>query len=93
MAGAPLSTLQIITDGVKAIEAGCEKRNVNYPSLDDPLTPESIAIQESFFQDALPVIAAAHQLVATLMSPYGYYSSQGLALSICPLPATGKNNS
>lgn len=64
---------QIIASGVAAIEAGCASKNIQYPSPDDVPTPESLAIQEEFSQNALPVIAAAHQLMATLMSPHSYY--------------------
>ncbi|KAH8101294.1 O-methyltransferase [Cristinia sonorae] len=76
----PLSTLlQIITDGVKAIEVACEKRGVRYPTLDDPLTAESVALQDSLSEIALPVVAASYQLTATLMNPYGYYTTHTFA--------------
>ncbi|KAH8102740.1 S-adenosyl-L-methionine-dependent methyltransferase [Cristinia sonorae] len=65
--------LQIISDGVNSIEADCNSRNLQYPTLEDPLTPDSIALQEGYAQDALPVIAAAYQLMATLMSPHSFY--------------------
>ena len=64
---------QIIASGVATIEAGCANKHVQYPSLDDDPTPESLAIQDEFSQNALPVIAAAHQLMATLMPPHSYY--------------------
>ena len=70
----PLSALlKIISDGVATIEVECASRNVKYPSLDDPLTPESIALQEALAQETLPIIAATYQLMATLMSPHSYY--------------------
>ncbi|TCD62062.1 hypothetical protein EIP91_007521 [Steccherinum ochraceum] len=64
--------LRIITNGITAIESSCAKRGVHYPSLDDALTLDSVAIQESLVEEALPVIAAAYQVVATLMSPQSF---------------------
>ena len=63
----------VITNGISAIEAGCTSRDVQYPTLDDPPTPESLAIQQDFSDQSLLVVAAAYQLVATLMSPHSFY--------------------
>ncbi|TCD62058.1 hypothetical protein EIP91_007517 [Steccherinum ochraceum] len=88
-ATSPLSPLlKVISHGIASIEAGCAARGVSYPSLDTPLTPQSLAIQESFVTEALPVIAAAHQLMATLMNPRSFFNTllfgslQSVALGI-----------
>ncbi|TCD62059.1 hypothetical protein EIP91_007518 [Steccherinum ochraceum] len=80
--------LRIITNGITAIESSCTQRGIRYPSLDDSLTPESLAIQESLAEEALPVIAAAHQVMATLMSSRSFHqkiiygSQQSVAIGV-----------
>lgn len=64
--------LDIIENGVKAVQAKCDARGASFPSLDQPFTPESDAIREEVMTDAAPAIAAAHQLIATLENPGVY---------------------
>ena len=63
----------LIVNGISAIEAGCADRNVQYPTLDDPPTPESLAIQQEFSEQSIIIVAAAYQLMATLMPPQSFY--------------------
>ena len=71
----PLSSLlQIIAAGVADIEARCESLDLQYPSLDDAPTPERQRIQAMFTEESLPIIAATHQLMATLMTSRMFFS-------------------
>ncbi|EMD38852.1 hypothetical protein CERSUDRAFT_151553 [Gelatoporia subvermispora B] len=78
-----MSTLQalveIIANGVATIHAECDSRNAPFPSLDEPFSPESDAIRQDVYLHAIPVIAAAHQLIASLQHPSVYATSAALA--------------
>ncbi|OCH93672.1 O-methyltransferase [Obba rivulosa] len=68
----PAALAQIVANGVAAIQAECDSRGVSFPSLDDPYTPESDDIHRDVYSHIIPVIAAAHQLIATLQYPSMY---------------------
>ena len=59
---------QIITNGVKDIEAKCAERGVSYPTPQDICDPESDAIQNSFSSQATPIIAAAQDADPSIVS-------------------------
>ena len=71
---------QLISDGCDKIESLCATREQSYPSLDDPYTPATTAIQAQMAADAAPVIAAAYQLIATLTHPDPYLFNWGLSV-------------
>lgn len=71
---------KIISSSIDKIQAACDAKNVSFPSLDEPFTPEAETIRVEVFADAIPVIAAAHQLIATLQLPI--VSAFGGAVSV-----------
>lgn len=77
----PPSTLQdlaqIITDGVKTIDATCAQRGAVYPSTDVLFSSETDAVQHGVAKEAAPVLAAAYQLIATLSPPHPYLIGLG----------------
>ncbi|EMD39709.1 hypothetical protein CERSUDRAFT_112014 [Gelatoporia subvermispora B] len=60
---------RIINEGVNTIQSKCDASGKPFPSLDEPYTPESDAVRIQVIADALPIIAAANQLIATLQIP------------------------
>jgi len=81
--------IQIITNGVAAIQAGIAERDASFPSLRGSLDPESEAARDAFAAEIFVVTAAAHQLIATLASPtmypisicLGIHSSRAIAVA------------
>ena len=69
---------QIITTGIKNIESKLAERGASYPTPQVICDPESDAIQNEFSSQASPIIAAAHQLIATLSHPQPYLLGMGL---------------
>ncbi|EMD39048.1 hypothetical protein CERSUDRAFT_47409 [Gelatoporia subvermispora B] len=74
------SLAKIIAEGVANIQAGCDSRNVSFPSLDESPTAESEAIRQEVYSHVIPVIAAAHRLIATLQHPSLYAVSTVMSL-------------
>ncbi|EMD35487.1 hypothetical protein CERSUDRAFT_116232 [Gelatoporia subvermispora B] len=67
---ADLETLaSIISRGVATIQTKCAERGTKFPTLDDPFSLAGEAVRQSVFGDTMAVIAAAHQLIATLQPP------------------------
>ena len=71
----------IITNGVRKIEAECATRKQIYPMLDDPYIPGNNKVQDDHAVEAAPVIAAAYQLIATLTNPDPYIFTWSMAVS------------
>ncbi|OCH84738.1 O-methyltransferase [Obba rivulosa] len=74
----------IISNGVASIQAACDSRNVSFPSLDEPFTPQSNAVRQEIYSDIIPIIAAAHQLIATLQAPPAYAIEKATSYLIAP---------
>ncbi|OCH90318.1 S-adenosyl-L-methionine-dependent methyltransferase [Obba rivulosa] len=62
---------QIIATSIDRIEESCKSRGLDFPSLDEPFTPENDAARaDPVVQEASTLLAAAaHQLVATVQQP------------------------
>lgn len=75
------SLAQIITNGVKNIEATSASRGEAYPMLDDAYCRQNDLIQNRYTADSAPIIAAAYQLIATLTHPDPYLFNWGMAVS------------
>lgn len=58
--------LKLITTGVERLQAECDSRNIVFPPLDEPFTPEVQALQMEMLTDVITVVAAANQLAATV---------------------------
>lgn len=70
----------IISTGIDKIQAACDAKNAVFPPLDEPFAPESDAIRMEVYADVVPVIAAAHQLIAALQMPTIYAMSGVLSV-------------
>ncbi|EMD33481.1 hypothetical protein CERSUDRAFT_87325 [Gelatoporia subvermispora B] len=69
---AALRALQeIISSSIDRIEESCKSRGLDFPSLDEPFTPENDAARaDPAVQEASTLLAAAaHQLIATVQQP------------------------
>ena len=75
----------IVSRGIDKIQAACDAKNASFPSLDEPFTSEAESIRAEVFVDAVPVIAAAHQLIATLQLPMvsAFCSATSVNQGIC----------
>lgn len=66
-----LSLAEIISSGVRTLEAAYAKDGVPYPSLDDPLSPSplSLGADPVLQQTSRLIVAAAYQIIATVRPP------------------------
>ena len=71
MAQTLVDLAQLILDSAKRIDGVCKERNVTFPSLDEPLTPDSEAIRmdPQVAMSIALITASADQLIATSMAP------------------------
>ncbi|EMD39226.1 hypothetical protein CERSUDRAFT_152302 [Gelatoporia subvermispora B] len=74
----------IIANGVTSIQTACDARNVSFPSLDEPFSPQSEAIRQAVFSDIKTIIAAAYQLIATLQVPPAYVAEKATSFLHAP---------
>lgn len=80
----------IVSNGIDKIEAAVKAKNTVFPSLDEPFNADNEAIRTEVFADAVPVIAAAHQLIATLQLPAVSAATSALYVSPHPLHCGGR---
>ena len=76
-----LTLSDIIASGVARIESTCTANGRTYPSLNDPYSSHTTAVQNLCAADAAPVIAAAYQLIATLSPADSYLFNCGTSVS------------
>ena len=71
MAQTLVDLAQLILDSAKRIDGVCKERNVTFPSLDEPLTPDSEAIRmdPQVAMSIALITASADQLIATAAAP------------------------
>ena len=79
----PLTSLcQIITSGISKIDSTYASRGATFPSLDEPFQPPPFNDPALELQIKL-VVAAAHQLIASLYPPASTILDGASAVSLC----------
>lgn len=66
-----LSLAEIISSGVRTLEAAYAKEGVPYPSIDDPLRPGPVSLEAdpALQQTSRLIVAAAYQIIASVRHP------------------------
>ncbi|EMD37634.1 hypothetical protein CERSUDRAFT_114284 [Gelatoporia subvermispora B] len=75
MADTLVALAHIILNGVTSIQKKCNEEGTAFPSLDEQFTVQTEAARRQFMPEVIPVMAAAHQLLASLQAP-GPYTAQ-----------------